>query len=245
MHDELSPLALFTKKQVNSIVRRLTGRKTHYDAQRYVCTDEVSGRMQADILIKEGCNTSSKVLEVGCGCLSAGLYLIEMLKPEHYVGIDPNEWLRETALRKPEVSRMAAVKKPVFLSNEDFDATSSGLTFDFVLSHSILSHAAHWQLPLFLDKVSAVLAPTGKIVASLYVAEGNPYGSQGSPDHQDSMDESWVYPGISWFTLETIEETAAKYGLNANRRLEHTRDIVAKRPLEMHDWFVFERCSLK
>lgn len=240
MHDELSPLALFTKKQVNSIVRRVTGRKTVFDAQRFVCTDDVSGRMQADVLIAEGCSEESSVLEVGCGCLSAGKFIIELVAPDHYVGIDPNPWLRETVLRTREVAALASVKRPIFLSNENFDASSTGRSFDFVLSHSILSHAAHWQFPLYLEKVSAVLAPKGKIVASLFVAEGNPFGSEGTPDRKDSMDEEWVYPGISWFTLKTIDETAAKFGLRATRRPEHTQRFVAKRPMERHDWFIFE-----
>ena len=35
----------------------------------------------------------SHVLEVGCGCLSAGVPVMRYLQRGHYVGIDPNRWL--------------------------------------------------------------------------------------------------------------------------------------------------------
>lgn len=49
-----------------------------------------------------------------------------------------------------------------------------------MLSHSVLSHAAHWQLGEFLANVGVVLAPGGVILASLRLAERNAYGSAGS-----------------------------------------------------------------
>jgi hypothetical protein len=58
-------------------------------------------------------------------------------------------------------------KRPVFLSRTDFDASETGRRFDFVLSHSILSHAAHWQLPVFLAHVAAVLSSYGTAVVWL------------------------------------------------------------------------------
>lgn len=244
MHDEVSAPAMFFKKQWNSIVRRVTGRKTYYDAQKFVATDPVSGRMQAEILFNEGANEDSRVLEVGCGCLSAGLFVIERLKPEHYVGIEPNTWLVETALRQKDIRVIADVKKPRFVANLDFDASSMGMEFDYVLSHSILSHAAHWQLPLFLKNVGATLAPGGKIFASLVLAEGNPYGGKGTADKKDSKDEEWVYPGVSYFTQETVARDAAAAGLTATLRHDITERHTKTRPLEIHDWYMFTKTSV-
>lgn len=243
MRDELSPLTKFVLKQWNSIERRVTGRKTYYDAQNYTSTDPVSGRRQADLLFNAGCRPDSHVLEVGCGCLSAGMHLMDRLEPDHYVGIDPNEWLRETAIRRPEIRAITEAKRPVFLSNYEFDAAETGRKFDFVISHSILSHAAHHQLPLFLNNVGAVLSDSGQIFASLYLSEGNPHGNVGTPDRKDSMDTEWVYPGVSFFTHETIQRTAADAGLTATHRPDLTEWFVQVRPGELHDWFQFGKQS--
>ena len=53
----------------------------------------------------------------------------------------------------PGTKRLIAEKQPVFLQRTDFDASSLGRRFDFVISHSVLSHAAHWQCPQFFKGV--------------------------------------------------------------------------------------------
>jgi hypothetical protein len=44
---------------------------------------------------------------------------------------------------------------------DDFDASELGIEFDLVLSHSVLSRCAYWQLEIFLRNVGKVLAPGG------------------------------------------------------------------------------------
>ena len=243
MHEERGGVERFLRKQSNSIVRRITGQRTYYDAQKFVATDEVSGKMQSEIIFNAGATSQSNVLEVGCGCLSAGLFLIERLDADRYVGIEPNQWLVDASLGRPNARAIATPKRPIFINNLDFDPSSAGRKFDFVLSHSILSHAAHWQLPLFLRNVGACLAPDGKIFASLIPAEGNPYGSKGSPDGKDSMDEEWVYPGASYFTRQTIQQCATEAGLTATLRHDITEKQTRHRPLETHDWYMFAKCK--
>lgn len=239
MHDEWSPTARFFRKQANSIWRRLSGKPTYYDAQKFVATDAISGRAQMEILVREGLRPTSHVLEVGCGCLSAGMPILSFLEPDHYVGIDPNDWLIETAMRRSAWRDTIQAKRPVFLHNMAFDATESGRKFDFVLSHSILSHAAANQLPLFLANVGKTLSPSGKIFASLILAEGSEF-HPGTADGQDSNDAEWVYPGCSYFTHDTINAAAAQAGLTATYRLDITQRHVKVRPLEVHDWFEFK-----
>jgi hypothetical protein len=86
------------QKIVYSVIRRICGLRLA-DAKRYVGTDEVSGQLQVELLKREGCVPTSKVLEVGCGCLNTGIQLIRYLEKGNYVGIDPNEWLRQVALK--------------------------------------------------------------------------------------------------------------------------------------------------
>lgn len=105
-------------------------------------------------------------------------------------------------------------KRARFLSVDDFDASALATKFDFVFAHSVLSHCAHWQLELFLKNAAKVLAPGGRVLASIRLAEGNAYGSSGTADN-DSMHEEWQYPGVSWFSLSTIVKAANTEGLTA------------------------------
>ena len=211
------------------------------DPKRYVSTDMVSGQLQLELLKRQGCQPTSKVLELGCGCLHLGIPLLRFLNESNYVGVDPNEWLRQSAMKDAEVRHLVAAKKAQFLSVDDFDASSLGMKFDLVFSHSVLSHAAHWQLDTYLRNTAKVLAPGGRILASLCLAEGNAYGNSGTPDKQDSMDKEWVYPGSSWFKLSTIENTAAKLGLTADYMPEYSEFYTKTHPNESHDWIVFLR----
>jgi SAM-dependent methyltransferase len=210
-------------------------------ATRYVATSRTSGEVQLELLKREGCVPTSSVLEVGCGCLNAGVPVMEYLDRGRYVGIEPNRWLLDTALRDWRVRLLVARKRPTFLERTDFDASALGRTFDYVLSHSVLSHCAHWQLDQFIANVARVVGPKGRILASLRLAEGNDYGSSGTPDGRDSMDEEWQYPGVSWFALPTVRETAARHGLTVTVKAEYTELYVARRPHEIHDWVVLER----
>jgi cyclopropane fatty-acyl-phospholipid synthase-like methyltransferase len=208
-------------------------------AQRYVATSRTSGELQLELLKLEGCVPQSHVLEVGCGCLSAGTPVMRYLKRGRYVGIEPNRWLVDAALSEWNVRLLVRRKSPAFLERSDFDAGGLGRTFDYVLAHSILSHCAHRQLDEFIRNVSRVLRPNGRILASIRLAEGNAYGSPGSPDGRDSLEEEWQYPGVSWFRLDTVQRTAAAYGLQVELKPEYTRRFVQRRQHEIHDWLVF------
>ena len=163
------------------------------------------------------------------------------LARRHYVGIEPNRWLLDAAMTDWRVRWLVATKRPTFLERTDFDAGGLGRTFDYVLTHSVLSHCAHRQLEEFVRNVARVLRSQGRILASIRLAEGNAYGSPGTPDGDDSMAEEWQYPDVSWFRFDTVERTAAKHGLTVVVKPEYTERFVSRRPREIHDWLVLSR----
>jgi cyclopropane fatty-acyl-phospholipid synthase-like methyltransferase len=182
-----------------------------------------------------------KVLEIGCGCLHLGIPLIRYLEKGNYVGIDPNEWLRQKAMKRGKVRELLEEKKAEFLSTDDFDASVLGLKFDLVFSHSVLSHFAHWQFEQFLQNVGKVLALDGCILSSIRLAEGNAYGSTGTPNGEDSMAEEWQYPGVSFFKLPTVKKVADEHGFTVTHIPEFTEFYTMVRPNEFHDWVLFHR----
>ncbi|MEW6365165.1 MAG: class I SAM-dependent methyltransferase [Acidobacteriota bacterium] len=199
------------------------------------------GRLHLELLKREGCTPRSRVLEVGCGCLNAGRWIMHYLDAGNYVGIEPGEWLIKAALEIPKIRRLVKNKRPVFLSCHDFDATTIGVLFDLIYSHSVLSHCAGHQLPQFLVNAEKALSPEGRILASIRLSEGNPFGSRGSPDGGDSNCTSWQYPCVTYFRRATVEAVAAQCGLTATVVPEYTQFMVSRAPSHVHDWIVFRR----
>ena len=76
------------------------------DAKTYVGTVEKSGLLQLELLKREGCLPSSRVLEFGCGYLHLGRCLIAYLDEAGYVGVDPNDWLRNLAIKKDKLEAL-------------------------------------------------------------------------------------------------------------------------------------------
>jgi len=198
--------------------------KTFLDAQLYTgCSEdayEIVGNMQLNFLKLEGCHPDSIVGEIGCGCLCGGHKIINYLNSGHYIGVDPNSWLIETALEtRPELK----LKNPRFLSNDDFSLPEP---VDYIISHSILSHAANWQLPLFFNNLKKSMKSQAKIIASIRFAE------------KDSNNETWQYPGVSYFSWETIETTARNCNLSVVRREDLRAMMIEKAPAHHHDWLM-------
>lgn len=154
-----------------------------------------TGRLQLAVLshLVASVVVAAVASQIGCGTLNLARFLLPFLRPGAYACVEPNTWLREAAVAAhPELAVLLARTRPRFLANAAFDARPLlPRRFDWVFSHSILSHAAHWQLPLYLRHAAAVLRPSGVGLASLmfHTAHQDPTVAAG-----DSMDESWVYP---------------------------------------------------
>lgn len=205
----------------------------------YVGTTLASARLQFNFLIDLGMNKDSSVLEIGCGALHAASHLVPFLDSDKYVGIDPNQWLRNDLLSQAKAwKRLQKKKKPLFSSVEDFDVSYLDRKYDFILSHSVLSHAGYSQLPEFLKNARSVLKIGGKALVSVRLSEGNAYGSEGTPDKQDSGDLEWVYPGVSYFSLTTFRNVAENYNFQVEVNESFTKRLVDFRKSEYHDWLV-------
>jgi SAM-dependent methyltransferase len=191
----------------------------------------IVGRLQLDLLKMNGCTPASQVLEIGCGCLVAGRPIIEYLNAGGYVGIEPNTWLLDAVQAElPGTVDLVQTKRPLFLENTDFDASGTGRKFDFVISHSILSHAAAWQLPLFLIAVKRVLTPNGIGIASIR------FSNENNELMGDSDDKDWVYPGVSYFSWEMVQRVAAGCGLAVEWRKDYRDYFTKEAPSNYHDW---------
>lgn len=206
---------------------------------KYVATEPSGGKVQLGLLLLEGLQKEDYVLEIGCGALMAAIPIMSFLEPGHYVGIDPNKWLMDDTLQLFENREVVDQKKPIFLHNMEFDATSLNCSFDYIFAHSIISHAADWQLLLFLKNCARVLKPNGKVVFSLRLTEANGYGGMGA--HQETHAKKWQYPGCSFFDKESVVQAALKWFSKVEYKKEYTQLITADNPKACHDWCVLTK----
>jgi cyclopropane fatty-acyl-phospholipid synthase-like methyltransferase len=209
------------------------------DAINYVGTRPSGGKAQLELLLLEGLQENDYVLEIGFGALMTAIPIMSFLETGHYAGIDPNKWLMEASLQILENRAVVLEKQPIFLYNYDFDGSSLMRTFDYIYAHSIMSHAAHWQLPLFLEKCAKVLKKGGKVLFSLRLTEINEYGNEGA-DRETQANE-WVYPGVSFFHKETVIREASKWFSKVEHKKEFTKRLTEDSKGVYHDWFVLTK----
>jgi SAM-dependent methyltransferase len=132
------------------------------------------GRLQLATLITQGLYPSSRVLDVGCGSLRAGYWIMNFLEPGGYHGIEPRPSELEEGLRYIVEPELIEYARPRFAHNDDFDLAVFGTTFDFVLARSIWSHTSKAQIEAMLDSFAKVANPGAVLLASYLPASRLP-----------------------------------------------------------------------
>ena len=128
------------------------------------------GRIGFEVLLHEGLSPSSRVLDVGCGALRLGYWLMRFLDPGCYFGIEPQQDMLRIGLDElvePDVVERADAH---FSANDDFDFSVFGESFDFVVARSIWTHASKPQISSMLASFAHTSAPGGVFLTSYYPA---------------------------------------------------------------------------
>jgi cyclopropane fatty-acyl-phospholipid synthase-like methyltransferase len=232
-------LLIHSKSIDNAVYTQCIVNDKNIHAVQYVGTRPTGGVVQLTLLLMEDLQKDHYVLEIGCGALMGGIPIMSYIEKGHYVGLDPNSWLKNQTLLIPENALIIKEKSPLFVNNLSFDATSTGILFDYVFAHSIMSHAAHWQLPLFFEQTFKVLKKNGKVIFSIRLTEPNEYGNEGAP--KETRAQEWQYPGCSFFDESTVIQEASKLFQSAERKKDFTAALTADDPGAFHDWFVLTK----
>lgn len=127
---------------------------------------EEHGRLMFMALLRRGLLPSSEVIDVGCGALRAGYWLIHFLEPGRYHGIEPARHRLTTAREAILEPGLEEVKRPTFDDNTDWDLGVFGVAPDFVLARSIWSHTTAEEVQALLDAFVAVAADDGLLLVS-------------------------------------------------------------------------------
>ena len=155
---------------VDGDVQRLAGAMRRFvggPAERF----EEYGRLQLIALLRRGLAPDSVVIDVGCGTLRAGYWLIHFLEsrplPRHRARRGPPPAAREVLLEPG----LEEVKRPRFDLGKEFDLGVFGMSPDFVLARSIWSHASKQQIGAMLDSFASVATPGALLLASYLPAD--------------------------------------------------------------------------
>jgi cyclopropane fatty-acyl-phospholipid synthase-like methyltransferase len=181
---------------------------------------EAAGRNLLMTLLSEGLTPNSKVLDIGCGCLRGGYWLIHFLDEGRYFGIEPNISMLEAGIRILLEPGLADLKKPSFDYNTDFDFTVFKEKFDFLVARSIWTHASKQQIQTMLDGFATV-ANAGGVFLTSYIPA--------TLFKRDYKGDKWVgkshqsdAPGLVTHSLSWIQTECVKRGLVGEEIKEKT-----------------------
>ncbi len=171
------------------------------------------GATQFRLATALGLREEHYLLDLGCGSLRAGKFMVQYLLPGRYFGIEPNAWLWQSAINNEIGQDIFNIKKPTFSAVESFDANVFGITFDFIVAQSIFSHTGVSLLKSALESGSAALKPRGQFLFTA-LTEGTPgFGILPRGDDTDG----WVYPGCLTYSEREIKEYCSSFGLCVQR----------------------------
>lgn len=116
---------------------------------------EQIGRLSFDVLVREGLQPSSRVLDVGCGALRLGYWLMRYLDPGCYYGIEPQQEMLQVGLDQVVEPETVERANAHFQHNDDFDFSVFGETFNYVVARSIWTHTSRSQISRMLSSFAA------------------------------------------------------------------------------------------
>ena len=179
-----------------------------------LATFEQAGRGRLIALLAEGLNPESKLLDIGCGTLRVGYWLVRFLDPGCYYGIEPARERVECGLQYLLTPEEVAFKQPRFDFNANFDSSVFGTRFDFFLATSIWSHACKGQIEATLDSFVRDSTPSGVFLTSYLPAR--------SAD-EDYNGDRWVgtsheskTPGVIRHSLDWIVDQCSRRALHVD-----------------------------
>ena len=132
------------------------------------------GQLQFDFLKKMGLRPEHRVLDIGCGCLRAGVKLIPYLEPEHYFGIDSDKALLRAGYRKELAVAGLSDRLPrhnLFCSRLFRHKRLPEGTIDYGICAGVMTHLPYEHLKLCLANSAEYFRRGGKLYVSFFELE--------------------------------------------------------------------------
>ncbi len=158
------------------------------------------GKRQYHFLVSEGLTARHKFLDVACGSLRLGQFLIPMLGTGAYFGLEGEPELVEAGLKHELLYGIISQKKPVFAFNYDFDV-STFESFDYAMAQSLFTHLTLEDIEKCFRNLRAKAHAGSRLYATFF--EG---ASASNPKGESHANKDWYYQ------FSQIEEIAVESG---------------------------------
>ena len=162
----------------------LSDNKAHFSFPKYrgfagdPANFDITSALQFHLLTAFGLREFHYVLDIGCGPLSAGRFLIPYLLPERYFALEMQQGLIEQGVQFELGQDQLTLRAPQFLTGTDLHPAKFGVKFDYILGQSGLSRCPASTIEVCLQEAASCLRPDGIMVAS-FLPE---CGDGGSPE---------------------------------------------------------------
>lgn len=144
--------------------------RSHYDELHHKSYGKpwCIGREQFDYLISRGLKPRDRFLDLGCGALRTGIFVIPYLEAGRYYGIDAHRLSLEAGANYEIPLNNLAHKNPKLLHSSRFDLHHWNVRFDWIFAASLfkLNHVDLALQQVAFARMSETLAENGTIVVS-------------------------------------------------------------------------------
>lgn len=124
------------------------------------------GLVQKEFLLEHGLKPEMKFIDVGAGALRAGRFLIDVLDPGNYYGIDANLDIITTGYDVELSDEQRARTPSTNLRANDRFNVDFGVPFDMAIAQSVFTHVSLNHMRLCLYRLGKVMKPGGVFFAS-------------------------------------------------------------------------------
>lgn len=206
------------------LIRQAVGRGEHRGSVGGFW-DEI-GQLQRDFLVSRGLEHDAYVVDIGCGCLRAGIHLVEYLSPNHYYGVDISEDLIAAGY---DVELAAAglqhkLRRDNLICDGDFQFARLNQQFDVALAQSLFTHLPFNHIRLCLERLAPHMREQGVLYATFFLSGE---ASWAEPQHHDRGDVT-TFPTQDpyHYRLEDIEFAVRGTSWNVTEVIDwpHPRD---------------------
>ncbi len=128
------------------------------------------GKMQLEFLLAHGLKPESVVLDIGCGCLRAGIHLVRFLNAGNYFGIDISQSLIDTGynVELASVGLQSKLPRGNLICDGYFSFERFNRTFDCAIAQSVFTHLPLNHIRVCLTKLAPHMKVGGTLFATFF-----------------------------------------------------------------------------
>lgn len=190
------------------------------------------GRDALILLLEHGLRPDHYVLDFGCGPLRLGYWLIRLVDPGHYFGIEPVSTMLQPGLRHAVSEDILAFKKPTFSDTRLCEFTVFDAKFDFIVARSIMTHSTPGMLRKVLQSFRDHTDHGSQLFAS-YWRKGDPFPALAAEDGDALAEGDWRFISHVLYSFRRITEFATEFGLKVQE--------CQRAPINRQIWLRFTR----